>query len=376
MTHRITRREFLKYGLALLSPASSATPLWGTDTLSPTRGFIKKQEAMYYEKLDGRAVQCTLCPKMCWVGDGGRGYCGVRENVGGTYYTLVSGNPCALHVDPIEKKPLFHYLPGTKALSLATAGCNIECKYCQNWSISQAVPEETYNFDLPASAVMELAENEGCRSIAYTYTEPMVFYEYTLQTSKEGRKHGIKNVLVTNGFINPEPLEELCDYVDAANVDLKGFTEQFYGTVCRGVLRGVTSSLKAYRRRGVHLEITNLVVPTQNDEMATIGEMCAWILGELGEDVPLHFSRFTPMYKLKNLPLTPLETLEEARDTALGIGLRHVYIGNVPGHSAENTYCSACGKVLVDRRGYVLRELNVDDGRCRFCGESAPGVWK
>ncbi len=375
MMRRVTRRDFLKYGLTLLVPSSLTTRLRGDD-LSPQKGFIRRHEAMYYEKLDGRAVRCTLCPKMCWVGHRGRGYCGVRENVGGTYYTLVSGNPCALHIDPIEKKPLFHYLPGTTALSLATAGCNIECKYCQNWSISQSVPEETYNFDLPPSLVATLAKSENCSSIAYTYTEPMVFYEYVIETSREARKHGIKNVLVTNGFINPAPLEELCDYVDAANVDLKGFTEEFYATVCRGVLKDVLNSLKTYQRRGVQLEITNLIVPTQNDGMENIQEMCRWIKGELGEHVPLHFSRFTPMYKLKNLPLTPVETLEEARATALANGLHHVYIGNVPAHPGENTYCPGCGKVLIDRKGYSLREFNLDDGRCRFCGTSVPGVWQ
>jgi pyruvate formate lyase activating enzyme len=372
----LTRRDFFKYAVTLLASLSPAARLRGDERLSPERGFLRKREAMFYEKLDGRAVRCTLCPKMCWVGDGGRGYCGVRQNVGGKYYTLVSDNPCALHVDPIEKKPLFHYLPGTRALSLATAGCNIECKYCQNWSISQSVPEETYNFDLPPLSVVDLAKKEQCRSIAYTYTEPMVFYEYVLHTSEEAQRQNIRNVLVTNGFVNPPPLEELCGSVDAANVDLKGFTEQFYGDVCRGVLKDVLKSLKTYRRRSIHLEITNLIVPTLNDDMGSIREMCRWVKDELGEDVPLHFSRFTPTYKLKNLPLTPLETLERARETALEVGLHYVYIGNVPGHSAENTFCPGCGKVLVDRTGYSLREFNLQDGRCRFCGKPVPGVWE
>ncbi len=372
----LTRRELFKCGASLLASLSFADVFASDTKISPRKGFIRKREAMYYEKLDGKAVRCMLCPKMCWIGNRGRGYCEVRENVDGNYYTLVFGNPCALHIDPIEKKPLFHYFPSTTALSLATVGCNIECKYCQNWHISQAVPEETCNYDLPPEAVVELAEREKCRSIAYTYTEPMVFYEYVLETSKLARKRGIKNVIVTNGFINPAPLQELCDYADAANVDLKGFTEEFYSSVCRGTLKDVLNSLKTYRRRGIHLEITNLVVPTYNDDMKLVKEMCIWIRDELGEEVPLHFSRFYPIHKLKNLYLTPVETLENARAVALGTGLHYVYIGNVPGRPGENTYCPKCGKLVIGRSGYSVYEYNLSKGKCGFCKHSISGVWE
>jgi len=373
---KLTRREMFKYGLGFLSSLSLADLFAAEHEFTAEKGLVQRREAMYYEALDRKAVRCTLCPKSCWVGNHGRGYCEVRENVDGIYYTLVFGNPCAVHIDPIEKKPLFHFLPSTGALSLATAGCNIECKYCQNWHISQVTPEDTYNYDLPPRSVAELAEKEECASIAYTYTEPMVFYEYVLETSKLARKKGIRNVLVTNGFINPEPLEELCDYTDAANVDLKGFTEDFYNSMCAATLKDVLRSLKIYRERGVHLEITNLLIPKKNDDMQLIREMCTWIRNELGEGIPLHFSRFYPMYKLRNLHLTPVETLESARDVALETGLRYVYIGNVPGHSGENTYCPSCGSLAVGRTGFLVYECNLNHGRCTSCNHPIPGVWE
>lgn len=373
---KLTRRELFKRSVSFLASLSFGNLFAREDTPASQKGFIKKREAMYYEKLDRKAIKCMLCPKKCWVGNHGRGYCEVRENQDGKYYTLVFGNPCAIHIDPIEKKPLFHFLPSTRALSLATAGCNIECKYCQNWYISQAVPEETYNYDLPPEKIVESANKEECASIAYTYTEPMVFYEYVLETSKLARKKGVKNVLITNGFINPDPLEELCNYADAANVDLKGFTEEFYRTVCDGTLKDVLNSLKIYRRRKIHLEITNLIIPTKNDDMKLIKEMCKWIRDELGEEVPLHFSRFYPMYKLKNLHLTPVETLENARKVAMDAGLQYVYIGNVPGHPGENTYCSNCGKLVIGRTGFSVYEYNLNEGKCKFCGHIIPGVWE
>jgi len=372
---RLTRRDLFRYGAGVLTSLSFAELLAGDSTM-PELGLVTRREAMYYEKLDKQAVRCRLCPKNCWVGNHGRGYCEVRENVDGRYYTLVYGNPCALHIDPIEKKPLFHFLPSSTSLSLATAGCNMECKYCQNWHISQALPEDTHNYNLPPELVVDLAEAEKSRSISYTYTEPMVFYEYVLETSKLARKRGVKNVLVTNGFINEDPLQELCNHVDAANVDLKGFTEEFYSTVCDGSLKNVLSSLKTYRQRGVHLEITNLIIPTKNDNMELIGAMCAWIRDELGENTPLHFSRFYPMYKLRNLHLTPVETLVQARNLAIEKGLRYVYIGNVPGNPGEDTYCPNCENLLLDRTGFAISENNIDQGRCRFCKYEVPGVWE
>ncbi len=334
------------------------------------------REAMYYTTQSGNYVQCQLCPRRCVIPEGQRGLCEVRENRGGKLYTLVYGNPVAVHIDPIEKKPFNHFLPATSALSLATVGCNLDCAYCQNWTISQARPEEVASYDLPPEAVVELALEKGCESIAYTYTEPTVFYEYMLDTAKLARAKGIKNVVITAGFINPEPLRELCHAVDAIRVDLKGFNQDFYRKVVQGELGPVLETLKIIQEEGIHLEIINLVVPTLNDDEEEIRQMCRWILENLGPDVPLHFTRFYPMYRLKNLPPTPVETLERAREIALEEGLHYVYIGNVPGHPAGNTYCPKCGKLLIKRMGFYVVENHIVDGKCEYCGEPIPGVWE
>lgn len=290
--------------------------------------------------------------------------------------TLVYGKPCAVHVDPIEKKPLFHFLPSTGAFSIATAGCNLHCKFCQNWQISQRPPEETHNYDLPPEKVVDTAGYYNCRSIAYTYSEPIVFYEYVMDTAKAARERGVRNILVTAGFIEEKPLRELCQFVDAANTDLKGFTEEYYREVCSGELRPVLEGLKICKQEGVWVEITNLVVPTLNDDMNRIGDMCQWILENLGEDQVLHFSRFTPRYQLKNLPQTPVDTLEEARRVAMSIGLHYVYIGNVPGHEGGNTYCPQCKQLLIRRVGFSVAAYNLVDGACKFCGHAIVGVWR
>ena len=304
-----------------------------------------------------------------------RGDCRVRINLGGKLQTLVYGNPCAVHIDPIEKKPMFHMLPGTTAFSIATAGCNLQCKFCQNWSISQVPPEETQNQDLPPEKVVEWAIREGCENVAYTYSEPVVFYEYMLDTAKLARQHGIRNVIVTAGYINQEPLLELCKWIDAANIDLKGFTEEYYINVCYGTLQPVLNTIKTMHKEGVLVELTNLIVPTLNDDFAKIEEMCIWIRDTLDRDIPLHFSRFYPMYKLKNLPLTPQETLVKARELALKVGLNYVYIGNIPGNPGESTYCPGCGKMIVGRIGYFIKENNLVDGKCKFCGYKIHGIW-
>ncbi len=370
----LTRRDFFKKSLA----TASITLLSGSLRMVEAQelGFTIPKKARYYTKLDKKKIQCNLCPKQCYVTDGARGVCEVRENRDGEYYTLVWGNPCAVHIDPIEKKPLFHFLPTTNALSIATAGCNIECKYCQNWQISQAVPEDTYNYELPPETVVALALREKCKTIAYTYTEPCVFYEYMLETSKLARESGIRNLWITNGFLNKDPLLELCDFLDTANVDLKGFTEKFYASVCSGALHPVLNTLKTLKKRNVHFEITNLIVPTKNDDMATIRKMCMWIRDELGADYPLHFSRFHPMYKYKNLPPTRVETLEQARNTALDVGLKYVYIGNVYGHKGENTYCPNCKKAIVKRTGFFVSEYKIKNGKCQYCGYKIYGVWE
>jgi pyruvate formate lyase activating enzyme len=331
--------------------------------------------ALHYEQLEDLRVKCKLCPRECAVADQERGYCGVRENRLGTYYTLVHSRPCAVHTDPIEKKPLFHFLPGAVAFSLATAGCNVECRFCQNWDISQFRPEQVRSTSLPPDAVHRRAKEAGARAIAYTYSEPVVFYEYMYDTATRGKATGIKSVMISNGYIQEKPMRELCAVLDAVKIDLKGFTENFYKEYCSGELAPVLSTLELLATLGIWYEIVVLLVPTLNDSPEEIRAMTRWAAGALGRDVPIHFSRFHPTYKLKNLPVTPVATLDMARRIAMEEGLRYAYVGNVWGHEGESTYCPGCGKPVVRRVGFTITEMNLDKGACRFCGESIPGVW-
>ena len=337
-------------------------------------GYCVPHPALYYETIAKGLIECRLCPRKCEVQDGERGDCGVRENRGGKYFTLVYGNPCAVHVDPIEKKPLFHVLPGTPSYSLATAGCNFHCKFCQNWEISQARPEKTLNYNLPPEQVVAAAR--ACLSIAYTYVEPLIFYEYMLDTARLARKAGILNVCHSAGYVNTEPLQKLAAFLDAACIDLKSFDPQFYRDLVGGELAPVLRTLQTLRKQGVHLEIVNLVIPTHNDQPQIIGKMCAWIRDELGPLTPLHFSRFYPLYKMQSLYPTPVSTLEQAREIALKAGLKYVYLGNIPGNPAENTFCHHCGKEIIARRGYQIGEVRMKDGNCGYCGTKIPGIWK
>jgi pyruvate formate lyase activating enzyme len=321
-----------------------------------------------------KTVQCELCPNGCVLDEGQHSRCRARMNKGGVLYSLVYGKPCAVHVDPIEKKPFSHFLPGTTAFSIATAGCVLSCKFCQNWQISQARPEDTDTYDLPPDEVVRKAIFYECRSVTYTYTEPTVFYEYMYDTAVIAKKYGIKNTMHSCGYINEKPLRKLSKYLDAANVDLKAFTEDYYNRICNGSLKPVLNSLVVLKQEGVWLEITNLVIPTLNDDIKTIREMCRWILKNLGSDTPIHFSRFFPQYKLDNLPPTPLEILIEARKTAMDVGLKFVYIGNIR-HEGENTYCPKCKKMLIERVGYFVKQNNIVNGKCKFCNTSIAGVW-
>jgi len=310
------------------------------------------------------------------IAEGQRGNCGVRENRGGTLYTLVYGNPCAVHNAPIEVKPFYHFLPGSRAYSIATAGCNFHCLHCQNWAISQRTPEQTQNSDLPPRDVVEEALREGTQSLSFTYSEPTVFYEYMLDSARLGRARGLRSTVVSNGYINPEPLRELCQTVDAIKVDLKAFTSGFYERICGGTLGPVLQTLRVVREEGVHLEIVNLVVPTLNDAEGSQREMARWIVKNLGPDVPLHFNRFYPQYQLTGLPSTPLETLERARSVATDEGLHYVYIGNVGRHPAESTYCPSCGQLVIQRRGVAVLAKRIGEGKCSFCGAPIPGIWE
>jgi pyruvate formate lyase activating enzyme len=332
------------------------------------------KEALYYFKLDNKAVNCGLCPRRCVIPEGRRGFCGVRENRGGVLYSLVYGKPCSLHIDPIEKKPLFHFLPGVSAFSVATVGCNLRCKFCQNWQISQASPEDVTVFELSPQELVNKVKASGAPVIAYTYTEPAVYYEYMFDTAQLAKKAGIKNVMHSAGYISEEPLRKLCPYLDAANIDLKGFNNRFYSTMTLGNVEDVLRSLRVLKEEGVWLEITVLLLPGLNDNPDEIEKMCVWIRDHLGPQVPVHFSRFWPMHKLSHLSPTPVETLNEARNLALKTGLKYVYIGNVAGTTAEDTYCPKCGKTLIERSGYVIRAVNIVEGRCQFCGEKIDGV--
>jgi len=334
------------------------------------------KEAMFYAKLENKTVQCHICPRNCIIPVGRRGFCGVRENRDGTLYVLSYGKLVAIHIDPIEKKPLFHFLPSSTAFSIATAGCNLRCKFCQNWEISQRKPEEVnYSYIEPTDLVKKVKES-GSPTIAYTYTEPTVFYEYMLEVAKLAKKEGYRNIMHSCGYINEEPLRELMKYLDAANIDLKGFSEDYYSKLSEATLEPVLNTLKLLKKGGVHLEITNLLLPGFNDDPDTVTKMCLWIKENLGPDTPLHFSRFFPMYKLLSLNPTPLESLERARKIALDSGLKYVYIGNMAGHPAENTYCPKCKQLLIERRGYFILQNNIQDGKCKYCGEKIEGVWK
>ena len=321
-------------------------------------------------------VECHLCPHHCRIDEGGRGNCRARTNIGGKLYTLTYGNPCSVNVDPIEKKPFYHVLPGTNSFSLATAGCNLHCKYCQNWTISQRPPEETENIDLPPDAVVQNALSHNCRSIAYTYSDPVIFYEYTYDTSVLARKENLLNLTVTAGYIEQAPLIELCKVIDGSHVDLKGMTDEYYKNMSGGTLKPVLDCILTMKKLGVWVELINLIVPTWNDKDEDIRTLCRWVRANAGKDTPLHFSRFWPMHELLNLPPTPLETLTRAREIAKAEGLEYVYTGNVPNDPGNNTYCPKDGKLLIARLGYEVIENHVVDGKCEYCGESIPGIWK
>jgi pyruvate formate lyase activating enzyme len=381
MTNALDRRAFLKAaslpcfaacGGALIG-SCLATPLLAAPAAESDEQYIK--EAKFYEKQPYKKIKCKLCPRECVIDEAERGYCGVRENRGGTYYTLVHSRVVTAHIDPIEKKPFFHFLPGAVAFSLATAGCNVNCKMCQNWEISQVRPEQVRSLFLPPNKLTGIAQENHCPVIAYTYSEPVVFAEYVLDGAEAARAAGLRSVVVSGGYIQDEPLKKLSARVDAIKIDLKAYSEKFYKEIVNGELKHVLEALVTLRKTGVWNEIVYLVIPTLNDSDAEFQGLARWVKSELGPDVPLHFSRFHPEYLLKNLPPTPVETLERAKAIADAEGLHYVYIGNVPGHPAESTYCPHCHKKIVDRTGYTIAGVYIHHGKCKFCQTTIPGVW-
>ena len=323
-------------------------------------------------------VQCELCPKLCLIGPGQSGECRVRINIDGVLRTVVYGYPCSIHIDPVEKKPLFHFLPGSKILSIATVGCNLHCKNCQNWEISQANPEDgnVPAYNCPPERLIAETNKYQCPSIAYTYTDPIVYYEYTYDSAKLAHEAGIRNVLVTAGYINEEPWKKLLGHIDAANIDLKAITEDFYREVCSATLQPVQNALILAKASEIMVEVTNLVIPTLNDEPEQLRELSRWIRMNLGADTPLHFSGFYPRYQMRNLPATSLRTLEKARKIAMDEGLNYVYIGNVASREGQNTYCPDCKKLLIERSGYTILKNRLRFGRCPDCSKEIYGVWR
>jgi pyruvate formate lyase activating enzyme len=320
-------------------------------------------------------VKCLLCAQGCFLKTGERGKCRARMNVNGEMRSLVYGRPVAIHLDPIEKKPFYHFLPGSTAFSLATAGCPLHCKFCQNWEISQSRPEDHQVDFTPPDSVVGMSVTRGAPIVAFTYNEPTVFTEYMTDIAKLARKKKLRSVLISCGFMTSEPLAEMCEVLDAIKIDLKGYSEDFYRNVCSAELQPVLRSIKQIAKSGIHLEIVNLVVPTLNDSEPMLRALSEWIMGELGPDVPVHFTRFHPDYQLLNLPATPIAALERARDLALKQGIHYAFVGNVPGHPGNHTYCPSCGKIVIKRNSFFVEEMNVKNGHCLFCGRAIAGIW-
>ncbi|MEW6753935.1 MAG: AmmeMemoRadiSam system radical SAM enzyme [Candidatus Latescibacterota bacterium] len=322
-----------------------------------------------------RFVRCRLCPHECVLAEGQRGRCRARYNHQGELRTLVYGRPITEHLDPIEKKPFYHFLPGSSAYSLATSGCPLRCRFCQNWQISQAAPEEYTVSHCSPEEMVERARDEDAPVIAFTYNEPTVFTEYLLDIAREARQHGIRTVIISCGYTNPEPLAEIIAALDGIKIDLKGFSPDFYRKVSAGELDNVLRSIRQVAAAGKHLELVNLVVPTLNDSEQMLRGLAEWVVGEVGPDVPVHFTRFHPDYQLRNLPPTPVSTLERARQIALDSGIHYAYVGNVPGHPGNHTYCPGCGRIVVERTGFLVTRTAVREGQCAACQTRIAGVW-
>lgn len=333
------------------------------------------QEAMFYQELPDNQVRCGLCRFRCLIADGARGHCGVRVNQDGILYSLVYGKLCAENADPIEKKPLFHFQPGSRTYSIATVGCNFRCRHCQNYEISQVEKETSIRGTARTPAdVVKKAVAHGCTSIAYTYTEPTIFFEFACDTARLAHEAGLKNIFVTNGYITPEALAFIAPWLDAANIDLKGFSENFYRDIIQARLAEVLDSIIEHRKLGIWIELTTLIIPGLNDAEKELQELASFIVTNLGVDTPWHVSQFYPTYKLMDRPRTPLATLRRAREIGRAAGLRYVYEGNVPGEGGENTWCPSCAMLLIERYGFVIGTNRIRNGVCPDCGTAIAGI--
>lgn len=391
LNQKLSRREFIKksvIGLGalaigaytikglMLNPSFSRDHTLKNEPLKSTWKFTR--EAQFYTKLNNKEVRCELCPHQCYLADKDRGFCRARVNKEGKLYTTSYGCPASIHIDPIEKKPFYQFLPGTKAFSLSTGGCNLRCLYCQNWELSQNKPEDLNVADLPpektvAAVLASKQQDSSVKSIAYTYGEPVAFYDYMVDTAKLAKQNGIKNTVITAGYLLEKPMNRLTNRVHAIKIDLKGFNNNFYRNVCSAELEPVLKATKQAAQK-TWVEIVNLVVPTLNDNLEELKQLSEWVKS-VNKDIPIHFSRFHPQYKLTNLPPTPMETLKKAREQALDVGLNYVYIGNVPHGDYENTYCPKCKKIAIERHGYIIKQNNIKNGRCTACNEPITGVY-
>jgi len=373
MDLRMNRRSFLKK--SILCFVSGGLSLRFLSFSSQSKEVDSLKEALFFRNGDNNFIHCELCFRQCLIPEGRRGFCRVRENLRGNLYSLVYGKPGGLQIDPIELEPMYHMVPGHKNICVYTASCNFRCKHCHNWSISQSSPEQISSLRYTPKEIVEEALRQGCQSISHSINEPTVFYELMYDTVQFAKKKGLLTLCHTNGGIAKKPLLELLKFMDGVTVDLKAFSQKFYQEISEARLEPVLETLKTIKESNKHLEIVNLIIPTLNDNREDIKKMCRWIAGNLGRDTPLHFTRFSPSYRMTHLPYTPIKTLEEAREIAKDEGIKYVYIGNVVGHPANSTYCPRCGKKLIERAHFIVLKNQVKNGLCPFCNEKIPGIW-
>lgn len=333
------------------------------------------KNALYWHNVTN-GIKCNLCPHECFIKTGHHGICKTRINIDNVLFTKANGNICSASIDPIEKKPLFHFLPSSKTFSIAIEGCTFHCLNCQNFSISQKGPAEIPKYNLTPKEIVEFAIKNNCKSISFTYSEPIVFYEFMLETAMLAKQSGVKTVMISNGYINNVPLLEISKYLDAANIDLKCFDDNIYKKLTGGKLFSVLETIKTLKEKGVWLEITNLIIPGWTDNLNAIREMCKWLYENNLDEVPLHFNRFYPTYKLSNLPPTNSDTLFKAVDIAKQEGLKYVYLGNIMNNNTEDTYCYNCNKTLVKRNYFTVTENLIENGKCIYCENLISGIWE
>lgn len=367
----LSRRSFLRKSSYCLLCSSLGLNL--LPSVCQSKEIEKK--AMFFRKGENYFVQCQLCFRQCLIPEGKRGFCRVRENRGGELRSLVYGRPGGLQIDPIELEPMYHMVPGHKNLCVYTASCNFRCKHCHNWPISQSPPEKIRTLNYSPKQIVEETLRLECKSISHSINEPTVFYELMYDTVQEAKKKGLMTLCHTNGGMATAPMFELLKFMDAVTVDLKAFNQKFYQEISEARLEPVLETLRTIKGANKHLEIVNLVIPTLNDNRDDIKKMSSWIVVNLGKEVPLHFTRFSPSYRMTHLPYTPIKTLEQARSIAMNEGLKYVYVGNVVGHPANCTYCPKCGKNLIERSHFIVLKSQVKKGLCPFCKEKIPGMW-